>query len=140
MNTQKAAKWFGIIFIVIGVLGFVPGITTATGYLLGIFRVDAIHNIIHILSGIIALMCAGSAAKAQGYFKIFGIVYALVTVLGFIQGQAVLGLIAVNAADNVLHLLLAIIFLALGFGGKKSGMASTPMAGGMGNTSGMGGM
>lgn len=138
MNTQKAAKWFGIIFILIGVLGFVPGITPG-GYLLGIFAVNLLHNIIHLLSGIVALICAGDGLKAKGYFKIFGIVYSLVTVIGLIQGQTVLELIPVNAADNVLHLLLSIIFLALGFGGDKSAMASTPMQAPQ-NNSGMGQM
>lgn len=121
MNTQKAAKWFGIVFILVGVLGFIPGITS-NGMLLGIFEVDALHNVIHLLSGIIALLCAGSMKGAKTYFKIFGVVYALVTVLGFLGSGSVLGLIMVNGADNVLHLLIAIIALALGFGGPKKSM------------------
>jgi len=120
---QKAATWFGIIFIAVGVLGFVPGITQ-NGMLLGIFQVDALHNIIHLLSGIVALLSAGSASGAKTYFKVFGVVYALVTIIGFLQGQTVLGLINVNAADNVLHLLIAIVALVLGFGGKS---AAAPM-------------
>lgn len=125
---QKAATWFGIVFIAIGVLGFVPGITTSSGFLLGIFQVDALHNIIHLLSGIVALLSAGSMGGAKTYFKVFGVVYALVTILGFIQGQTVLGLISVNIADNILHLLIAIVALSLGFGGKsKMAMQSASM-------------
>ena len=123
MNIQKAAKWFGIVFIAIGILGFVPGITS-NGHLLGIFGVDTVHNVIHLLSGIVALLCAGSASAAKTYFKVFGVVYGLVTILGFMSGTSVLGIFMVNGADNVLHLLIAVIALALGFGGSKPMMAA----------------
>ncbi len=124
MNIQKAAKWFGIIFIVIGVLGFIPGLTK-DGMLLGIFQVDAVHNVIHLLSGIVALLCAGSMSNAKTYFKIIGVVYALVTILGFVGSGSVLGFIMVNIADNILHLLIAVIALVLGFGGPKKPMMQT---------------
>ncbi len=128
MNTQKAAKWFGIVFILIGILGFIPGVTNEDGMLLGIFQVDTLHNVIHLLTGIVALLCAGSMKGAKSYFKIFGVVYALVTILGFVGGGDVLGLIMVNGADNVLHLLIAVIALVLGFGGpKKPMMQAAPM-------------
>jgi len=119
MNTRKAAKWFGSIFILIGILGFIPGITNGK-MLLGIFEVDMLHNVIHLLTGIIALLCSGSLDSAKTYFKIFGVVYALVTILGFVGGGDVLGLIMVNGADNVLHLIIAVVALALGFGGPKA--------------------
>lgn len=121
MNTQKLAKLFGIIFIAVGILGFIPGITS-NGHLLGIFEVDTLHNVIHLLSGIVALMCAGSTMKAKTYFKVFGVVYGLVTVLGFLNGATVLGLIGVNVADNLLQLVISVAALAIGFGGKKSSM------------------
>lgn len=123
---QKIAKLFGIIFIAIGILGFVPGITS-NGHLLGIFEVNTLHNIIHLLSGIIALMMAGSAMKAKTFFKFFGVIYGLITILGFLQGNTVLGLIGVNVADNLLHLAITIIALILGFGGSKHS-SSMPMS------------
>ncbi len=128
MSIQKWSKVFGIVFLLVGILGFVPGITS-DGHLLGIFEVDTIHNIIHLLSGIIALAVAGSEKGARGYFKIFGIVYAIVAVVGILQGTTVLGIIAVNTADNILHVVLAIVILAIGFGGKKHAMMppSQPM-------------
>jgi hypothetical protein len=123
MNTQKAAKWFGIVFIAIGVLGFIPGVTNAEGNLLGLFRVDAIHNVIHLLSGIVALLCAGSVRAAKGYFKIFGVVYGLVTVLGFLNGTSILDIFAINGADNILHLLITAVALYFGFSGPKQVVA-----------------
>lgn len=117
MSTQTLAKLFGAVFLVIGILGFVPGITS-DGYLLGIFEVDTLHNIIHLLSGILALVLAKDAMKAKLYFKVFGVVYALVTIIGFLHGSSVLGLIGVNLADNLLHLIIAVAALIIGFGGS----------------------
>ncbi len=107
----------GVVFLAIGVVGFV------NNPLLGVFEVDALHNIIHILSGALALLAVGMGAGAMKTFsRVFGIVYGLVAVLGFVSGDNVLGLIMVNTADNVLHLILAVIFLYLGFGHNEGEM------------------
>lgn len=111
---RKLAILFGVVFVAVGLLGFVPGITT-DGKLLGIFQVSTLHNIIHLLSGIAALIAAGNEAYARLYFRIFGVVYGLVAIIGWLQGTTVLGLIDVNVADNVLHTVLAIAILAVGF-------------------------
>ena len=117
---QKASLGFGIVFVIIGLGGFLPFLVTKDSMgmdlLLGLFMVGVIHNIIHLASGVAALAASSSASYARLYFKIFGVVYALVTVIGFIQGNTVLGLIPVNLADNFLHLLIAAASLYLGFG------------------------
>jgi hypothetical protein len=125
----KLAWAFGIIFIVIGVLGFVPGITTADGHLLGIFEVDFLHNLIHIATGLVALALIFAApSKINLFFKVFGVIYGLVTIIGFVQQTNVLGLFAVNMADNVLHLLIAAVALYAGFGMKsEEPMMASPM-------------
>jgi hypothetical protein len=125
MNTQKAAQWLGIILIVIGILGFIPGATT-DGRLLGILEVDTVHNGIHLLSGIIALICARSASAAKGYLKAFGVVYALVTLVGFLDGSSIFDIFSVNGAGNILHLLIAAVALYIGFSGPKT-MSAQPM-------------
>lgn len=114
---KKAALVFGVVLVVVGLLGFVPALTP-DDKLLGIFEVDGLHNIIHLLSGAAALFAMKSEAYASTYFKVFGVVYALVMVIGFVQGDEVLGLIGVNMADNLLHLLIAGSALYLGFGVK----------------------
>ncbi|MCC7436762.1 DUF4383 domain-containing protein [Candidatus Nomurabacteria bacterium] len=124
---KKITNLFGIIFVAVGILGFIPGITS-DGYLLGIFEVNALHNIIHLATGIIALMVAGSHSKSKAFFKIFGVVYGLVTVVGFLHGHSVFGLIGVNVADNLLHLVITVVALVLGFGGSKHS-SSMPMSG-----------
>jgi hypothetical protein len=114
---KTMATIFGIVFLVVGILGFVPGITD-NGHLLGIFHVNAAHNGVHILSGIAALIAGATSIRAaRNYFRVFGLVYGLVAVLGFLAGgeQPVLGIIANNTADNWLHVGIALVSLALGF-------------------------
>ena len=119
---KKLANIFGIVFLAVGILGYIPGITTDS-HLLGIFHVNGMHNIVHILSGIIALWAGMTSAKAaKMYFQIFGIVYALVAVLGFMVGDGlILGLIANNSADNWLHVVIALVALYAGFSMKTEG-------------------
>ena len=130
MSLKTLAIVFGVVFVLLGVLGFIPGVTTdaANGHreLLGIFAVDTVHNIIHLASGIVALLCARNAMTARRYFQVFGVVYALVMVIGFIQvssaGEPVelLGLFHVDHADNILHLVIAAVSLYAGFGMKNT--------------------
>jgi len=122
---QKLAWIFGIVTLAVGILGFVPGITTEGGMLLSIFQVDAMHNIVHILTGIVAIAAAmGAGTYARLYFQVFGALYALVAVLGFITGGSVLGMM-MNMPDHLLHVLLAAFALYVGFAMKES---SAPMA------------
>ena len=114
MTLSKLAMVFGVVFLAVGVLGFVPGITDDNDMLLGIFQVSALHNVIHILSGVAALIGAKSDEYAKYYFIVFGAVYAVVAIVGWVQGDTVLGIIDVNAADNVLHTVLAIAILGIG--------------------------
>lgn len=117
---KTAAKVFGAVFLLIGVLGFVPALTP-DGNLLGIFHVNALHNVVHIASGLVALFSGFYAARAaRMYFQVFGVVYALVAVLGFVYGDnAILGLVANNMADTLLHVVIAAAALYLGFGLKS---------------------
>lgn len=115
INVVTLAWGFAIVFILVGILGFVPAVTQ-NGHLLGIFEVDTLHNIVHLLSGLAAALAARTSTHASVlYFKVFGVVYAAVTVLGFVNGGSVLGLIPVNMADNILHLAIAGAALAIGF-------------------------
>ena len=119
--TTTLAWIFGVVLTLVGILGFVPGITSADGMLLGLFMTDGIHNIIHVITGLAALAAAWGMFSTRLYFQVFGVVYGLVTIIGFLQGVTVLGLITVNMADNVLHLLIAAVALWAGFGMKESG-------------------
>jgi hypothetical protein len=118
----------GVVFVVVGVLGFF------NDPVLGIFEVDAVHNIVHLLSGVVALaMASMGESSAKLFGKVFGLVYLLVTVLGFVMGtdEKLLGLMQLNNADNYLHVLLALVLLWAGF--SKSSSSSPAMGSGMGN-------
>ena len=131
--TKTLAWVFGIVLTLVGVLGFVPGLTT-NDMLLGIFMVGGLHNIIHLVTGIAALAAAMGYFSPKMYFQVFGVVYGIVTVVGFVQGDTVLGLIMVNMADNLLHLVIAAVALYAGFMMKEESMAMPSSSMGMGAT------
>ena len=114
MLTTMAKVW-GFIFLIVGVLGFVPA-AAPNGHLLGIFDVNGPHNFVHLLTGVAAIICGYQGAHASKlYFLIFGAVYGLVAMLGFIVGNGLLlGLIANNIADAWLHVAIAVVSIALG--------------------------
>jgi hypothetical protein len=121
MLLKRAAVLFGVVFLLIGVLGFLP-VLAPNQMLLGIFHVNAAHNVVHLLSGAVALGCGlGSVAASRLYFRVFGVVYGLVAVLGFVQGETLLlGLISNNMADVWLHVGISLASLVLGFGVRNS--------------------
>lgn len=104
----------GLVLTAVGILGFF-----VSGTLL-IFEVDALHNIIHLASGLLGLFAYNSSQSASRTFLIiFGLVYAAVTIIGFTMGGDILGLFHVNDADNYLHLAIAAVCLVVGFGSSK---------------------
>jgi hypothetical protein len=108
---------FGILFLIGGILGFMPAYAP-NGMLVGCFYVNPAHNLIHLITGIIFLVvaCKGLCAT-KIFFKIFGIIYVIVALLGLYYGdQPILGIIANNSADVGLHFVTGIIALLLGFG------------------------
>ena len=113
---QKAASVFCAVVVVVGILGFVPAFTP-DGQLLGIFEVNGVHNIIHLVSGVAALALSRTHKNARLYFQVFGIVYGLVTLLGVFYGDNdLLGIVAHNVADIFLHLIITAAALYFGFG------------------------
>lgn len=124
---KAAAILFGIVFLAVGICGFFPSITTPMegmdgGMLLGIFHVNLAHNIVHLASGAVFLLCGlAGAGASRTFFKIFGVVYLLVAILGFMNGdKPILGMIANNMADVWLHVGLSVVMLFLGFVAKDS--------------------
>ena len=102
----------GLVLAIVGIAGFF-----VSGGMLLMFEVDTMHNIVHILSGVIALIAFNSSQVASRWFLIiFGIVYGLVAVIGFAMGGDILGLFHANAADNFLHIAIAAVCLIVGFG------------------------
>jgi len=109
------ARILGIVLLLVGLMGFV-----LSSPLLGLFGVNTVHNIIHILSGVLGILAGftmmGKYAKT---FNItFGLIYLVVAIVGFAGVGFFTELLVLNGADNVLHLLIAVASLGVGFGAK----------------------
>jgi hypothetical protein len=113
LGIRTFAILFGIVFIAVGIAGFLPMFTT-DNMLLGLFMVDPMHNWVHIASGIVAFLAATKIGYAKLFFQVFGIVYGLVAILGFVWNGDLI-LMQVNMADNFLHAAIAVVSLYLGF-------------------------
>lgn len=118
MTTKNAALLLGIIFLAVGILGFLPNPIIANSED-SIFHADTVHSIVHIVSGLLFVIVAvAMPASAGTVLKIFGAVYFLLGVWGLLtigeEGMTtLLGFLHVNGPDNYLHIALGlIIFLA----------------------------
>jgi hypothetical protein len=110
------AGLIGAVLLVAGIIGFfysasfgTPGSTDAV---LGILEVNAWHNLVHILSGVLGLAAFASGPRAsRTYALVFGIVYLIVAIWGFIIGsqESILGFLPVNTEDSILHLILGVL-------------------------------
>jgi hypothetical protein len=113
---------------VIGILGFF--ITSSTGFvatsgpkLLGLFEINPLHNVAHLIIGAALLIAGLSGARAaRGLNSTIGAVYLLLGIVGLLiaGGNNPLNILALNGADNVLHFASAVVLLAVGIGADRS--------------------
>ena len=129
MNTRTFAQIFGIVFLIVGAGGFIPGLTdhSATpdpgltmthgyGHELGMFPINTLHNIVHLIFGVWGLLVYKSYSGAKTYARAVAIIYAVFVVMGLIDGlDTTFGLVPLYGADVVLHLLLAAVAAYFGF-------------------------
>jgi hypothetical protein len=129
MNTRTFALIFGIVFLIVGAGGFIPGVTdmSATpeagltmhngyGHELGLFPINILHNIVHILFGIWGVLAYRSYAGARTYFRAVAIIYGLLTILGLLPAtNTTFGLIPIYGNDVWLHALLALVAAYFGW-------------------------
>ena len=119
MKTKTASIIIGLIFLAVGLLGFVPNPVIGESHN-AIFHADTLHNMVHIVSGILFVLVGFALpGSAPAFLKIFGTIYFALGVIGFISfGSAgmgkLLGFLHVNAADNYLHIGLGIIIFLAG--------------------------
>jgi prepilin signal peptidase PulO-like enzyme (type II secretory pathway) len=128
---KTVATAVGAVFLLVGILGFVPGITTdydtmtfanhhSDAKLLGIFEVSILHNIVHLLFGVAGLAAARNARNVPPYLFGAAIIYLVLTVYGIvIDKESSANFVPVNSADNWLHIVLALGMGALGYVVKK---------------------
>lgn len=120
------ATVFGGVYLLVGLLGFavtggVGFIATEGGLLLGLFAVNPLHNVAHLLIGA-ALLIAGlsNVAAAKSVNTVVGAVYLLLGIVGFFLVGTALNILALNTADHFLHLASAIVLLGVGLAADKS--------------------
>jgi hypothetical protein len=135
---QTFATVVGAAFLLVGIAGFVPGITTAYGdmafagpdseaELLGIFQVSVLHNLVHVLFGIAGLALARSVDGARTYLVGGGVIYLVLGLYGVIverEGSA--NFVPMNGADNWLHFALGAGMIAGGLLLTRGSRAATP--------------
>ena len=136
-DIQKAAMAVGAVFLLVGVLGFIPGITTnysdmtfagheSTAKLLGIFQVSILHNIVHLLFGAAGIAMARQARTSYLYLVGGGAIYLVLWLYGLvIDKDSSANFVPVNSADNWLHLLLGLGMIALGILLSRRSAAAT---------------
>ncbi|WP_439379010.1 DUF4383 domain-containing protein [Amycolatopsis lexingtonensis] len=130
---QVAALVVAVVFLLVGVLGFVPGVTTdydqlgfaghdSMAMLLGLFMVSVLHNIVHLLFGVVGLAAARTARGARAFLIAGGAVYLVLWLYGLVIDRGSdANFVPVNTADNWLHLGLGIGMIALGLLTARAG-------------------
>lgn len=119
-SQRIAALAFGGILVLVGLAGFVPQLVT-DGNLFGVFGINAAHNLVHVLTGLLGLGLGYYAGGGVLYNKVGGVLYLVVFLAGTVALALGSGLyLNLNWADNVLHLALALLVGGVGFGlGRK---------------------
>jgi hypothetical protein len=125
MRTSSAQIWARVIgwtLLLAGIVGFFyssafgsPGKVDAV---FGVLDVNGFHNLVHIATGVLGIAAAGTFGKARAYAIFLAVAYTAVAIWGFVlgDGQAILSILPVNTEDNVLHAIIALVSLVVGFG------------------------
>ena len=124
MNAARGiATVFGAVYVLVGLAGFVPALVTgspppdmpsADGNLLGIFPINMVHNLVHIVIGAALLYGATATPAAIMVSRVVGVVYAAVALLGLVAPDT-FGLMPIGGADILLHAFTALVLLYIGF-------------------------
>jgi hypothetical protein len=138
---QSVATVVALVFLLVGILGFIPGITThyddlsfaghtSDAKLLGIFEVSVLHNIVHLLFGVAGLALARTPAGSVSYLIGGGVVYLVLWVYGLVVDKSSnANFVPLNDADDWLHLALGVLMIGAGVA-LRSRTAYGPRAGG----------
>ncbi|MGZ8202178.1 MAG: DUF4383 domain-containing protein [Burkholderiales bacterium] len=129
MSTRAFALVFGIVFLLAGVSGFVPAmlhpvpadappLTVPMGYglVMGLLPVNVLHNLVHVLFGILGLVAFGGLLSPRLYAQIVAVAYGLLVILGLLPATNTLfGLVPIYGNDVWLHLVIGVIAAYFGF-------------------------
>lgn len=129
MNVRRFALIYGIVFLLVGIAGFIPGltaehshpdveVTAGLGLLMGLFPVNVLHNLFHAVFGVWGLVASRGFGAARLYARAVGVIYAVLAVMGLIPAlrlYTTFGLVPLYGHDVWLHVALAAIALYFGF-------------------------
>ncbi|MFC4471108.1 DUF4383 domain-containing protein [Streptomyces xiangluensis] len=122
---QQAAMLVGTVFLLVGILGFIPGITTSYSAmefashesgakLFGIFQISILHNLVHLAFGVAGLALARTASGAYSYLLGGGAIYLVLWIYGLaVSHSSDANFVPFNTADDWLHLVLGIAMIGL---------------------------
>lgn len=134
---RTSALVVGAVFLLVGVLGFVPGVTThyddmtfaghmSDAKLLDVFQVSVLHNIVHLLFGIAGIALSRRADTAFTYLVGGGVIYLVLWIYGLVVDEGTdANFVPVNEADDWLHLVLGLGMIALGLIGRNRDRSTT---------------
>ena len=129
-TVQRVAQIFGIVFILVAIVGFVTSGSSMEAdpeiapKIFGLFPVNLLHNVVHLLFGIWGLAASRSFEGSRSYGRIGGIVYLLLAVIGFVSPDG-FGMVPLGGHDIWLHVVLALGLLAAGFTAAPNRVANT---------------
>jgi hypothetical protein len=122
-TVQMVALAFGAIYLAAGVLGFLPFLggsyTMTNSALLGLFNINLLHNLVHIVIGIAGLAAGASLANSRMFCQVAGVVLLLLGVLGVFVANP-LGLLYIGGLDIALHLVSGAVLAYFGFAATVS--------------------
>ena len=140
-NVQTFAMLVGAVFLLVGILGFIPGITTnyddlsfaghdSDAKLIGVFQVSVLHNIVHLLFGLVGLALARTWEGARQFLIGGGVIYLVLFVYGLFSSGKDTGVnwIPLNWADTILHLVLGLGMVGLGLVAGRADYRERPAA------------
>jgi hypothetical protein len=122
---KRVAMVFGAVFLLVGILGLIApggmqmGADPAPATVLGLFPVNLLHNIVHLLFGVWGLVASRSFAGAKTYATVGGVIYIVLACLAFVS-PTTFGLIPIGGNDIWLHAALGIVLAVFGFTAKEA--------------------
>ncbi len=128
---NRLALVVGVVFLVVGVAGFIPGLTTnydqlmlaghdSGALLIGVFQVSVLHNVVHLLFGVVGVLAARARRSAFLYLVAGGVVYLVLWIYGVVTAEeSGLNFVPLNSADDWLHLGLGLGMILLGLVGVR---------------------
>lgn len=118
ITIQRIAFIVGLLFVGVAICGLIPSLTMDKNNMTLLFNsvaVSTVSSILYIITGLVAIGCSLSFKSTERFFRFGGALYGVMIIIGLLQGNTILGLFPIDYGNNILHFLLAIGGVVLGF-------------------------